>query len=170
MNKTFKRFLTLLFLIIFLILYLLNSTIIPTSIIDYSIIFFKRLFPVSFIFFIFSSLLIDYGLIELLSSFFKLNSTKFYIFTMSLISGFPSGAKYIEELLSKEMITKEEANNYITFAHFPNPLFVLGTVASCTSKNIATKILLSIIISNFIISLIFNQKEKILINIPILLQ
>ena len=87
---------------------------------------------------------------------------------LSLISGFPSGAKYTKELLDNQSITKEEATNLLLFSHFPNPLFILGSISLILDQNICIKLLLSIILSNFIILLFTKKykKEKSIITFP----
>ncbi len=160
MKKTYKSILILVTLITLLILYLINSNIIVNAIIDYSILFLTKLFPVSLLFFIFSTLLIDYGLIELIQYYLKINTSSLYVLLISAISGFPSGAKYTKELLEKNLIDENTANKIIMFSHFPNPLFILGSVyLVLKDKEICLKLLLAIIISNIIIY-IFSKDKK----------
>lgn len=160
MKKTYKSILILVTLITLLILYLINSNIIVNAIIDYSILFLTKLFPVSLLFFIFSTLLIDYGLIELIQYYLKINTSSLYVLLISAISGFPSGAKYTKELLEKNLIDENTANKIIMFSHFPNPLFILGSVyLVLKDKEICLKLLLAIIISNIIIY-IFSKDNK----------
>lgn len=160
MKKTYKSILILVTLITLLILYLINSNIIVNAIIDYSILFLTKLFPVSLLFFIFSTLLIDYGLIELIQYYLKINTSSLYVLLISAISGFPSGAKYTKELLKKNLIDENTANKIIMFSHFPNPLFILGSVyLVLKDKEICLKLLLAIIISNIIIY-IFSKDKK----------
>lgn len=143
-----------------LILYLINSKMIIDSVIDYSILFLTKLFPVTFLFFVFSSLLIDYGLIQLFQYYLNINTSNLYVFLISLISGFPSGAKYTKELLEAQLIDSDDANRIIMYSHFPNPLFVLGSVYFVLKdQGLCLKILLAIIFSNFIIYL-FTKKSK----------
>ena len=160
MKKTYKSILILVTLITLLILYLINSNVIVSAIIDYSILFLSKLFPVSLLFFIFSTLLIDYGLIELIQYYLKINTSSLYVLLISAISGFPSGAKYTKELLEKNLIDENTANKIIMFSHFPNPLFILGSVyLVLKDKEICLKLLLAIIISNIIIY-IFSKDKK----------
>lgn len=160
MKKTYKSILILVTLITLLILYLINSNVIVNAIIDYSILFLTKLFPVSLLFFIFSTLLIDYGLIELIQYYLKINTSSLYVLLISAISGFPSGAKYTKELLEKNLIDENTANKIIMFSHFPNPLFILGSVyLVLKDKEICLKLLLAIIISNIIIY-IFSKDKK----------
>lgn len=80
MKKTYRSILLLVTLITILLLYLVNAQFIITNIINYSKLFLTKLFPVSFLFFIISNLLIEYGLIELISYYLKINISKYYIF------------------------------------------------------------------------------------------
>ncbi|MBR5369821.1 MAG: hypothetical protein IK137_00795 [Bacilli bacterium] len=156
MKKIYKTILILVSLIILLILYLINSEYIIKSFLEYSKLFYTKLFPVSLIFFIFSTLLIEYKILDII----PININSIYIYLLSLISGFPSGSKYIRELLDNNYISHEEASSLILFSHFPNPLFILGSInLIINNKTICFKILLSIILSNFII-LLFTKKYK----------
>lgn len=160
MNKTSKRILILVTLILLLILYILNANLITEEFINYTNIFFTKLFPVTFIFFTMSSLLLDYGIIEIFIKSLKINASPFYIILMSMISGFPSGSKYTKDLYQKNLITKESASKLLMYTHFPNPLFILSTVnIIINDTNITIKILLSIILSNFIL-LILNPPKN----------
>ena len=154
MKENYKNRLILVTLILMLIFYLFNSQYILNNIIDYSKLFLTKLFPVSFIFFIISSLLVDFGIISFLDNVLHIKSTKLYVFTISMISGFPSGAKYISDLYNKGFISCSDANKLMMFSHFPNPLFIISSLTLVIPNRIITRnILLSIIISNFIIML-----------------
>ena len=80
MKKKYQRIIILFILITLLIIYLQNSNLVINSILEYTELFFTKLFPVSFLFFVFSNLLIDYGLIELISKTFHCNGSIFYVF------------------------------------------------------------------------------------------
>lgn len=81
MKENYKNRLILVTLILMLIFYLFNSQYILNNIIDYSKLFLTKLFPVSFIFFIISSLLVDFGIISFLDNVLHIKSTKLYVFT-----------------------------------------------------------------------------------------
>ena len=161
MKKNKKSNIILITLICLMILYIINSTLITKNILIYTKLFLEKLFPASFLFFTFSSLLIDYNIIEKISNTLRINGANFYIIAMSLISGFPSGSKYTKDLLEKNLITEKSANYLIKFTHFPNPIFILGPVSLLfPNKTYALKILVCIIIANFIIAITTYQKEK----------
>lgn len=161
MKKKYKNILILVILLSFLTLNILSIDTIVTKIWEYTILFVKKIFPVSFIFITISNLLIEYNFIQILQRLFRIKSPYIYIFILSLISGFPSGAIYIKKLLEKDMISIDDANRIIMFSHFPNPLFVINSVGSILhSKIYALFILFSIIISNFIMMLLLIKKNN----------
>ena len=157
MKKSYQTKLILLFLLTILTLYLLNSNIVISSILEYTELFIKKLFPTSFIIYIVSSLLINYQIIEFISKLSK-NPGILYVTLMSIICGFPSGAKNIKELSEKNYISKDTCNYLLKFTHFPNPLFILGSISQLLNINITLKIYLSLLLSNFIIALVAYKK------------
>lgn len=139
----------------------INTNEVVNVILDFTELFIKKLFPVSFLFFILSSLLMDYQLYKIIQKIFKVDSIYFYYFFISLISGFPAGAFLIKEGLDRGIIDEDDANKMIKYVHFPNPLFVLSSVSIVTGdKNYAIFTLIIIIISNFIIYIFTRKKKK----------
>ena len=130
----------------------------------------NNIFPSLFPFFVLSEILIHYGFVELLSELFRPLMTKLFcikgeasfVFFMSLVSGFPSNAKYTRELYLKGMLNAEEASKLLTFTHFSNPLFILGTVSILFLKNkeVGLLILLCHYITNIMIGLLFRNYYK----------
>ena len=52
-----------------------------------------------------------------------------YIFLMSIISGYPVGAKLIQEYHKNNLLTKNQCRKISTFTSTSGPLFITGTVA-----------------------------------------
>ena len=102
MLKKYQSSLTLTVFFTLLILYIINSNTIINEFLNYTNIFITKLLPTTFIIFIFSNIFIEYKIIEKLNKIFKDKTPIIYIIIMSMISGFPSGAKYIKELLNKK--------------------------------------------------------------------
>lgn len=91
---------------------------------------------------------------------FHLSENTTFILLMSIISGFPSGAKYIVKDYSNNYITKEEGNQLLLFTHFANPLFVLGTCGILlNSKRLAYKILICQLLANIILGILVRPKN-----------
>lgn len=138
----------------------------------------NNLFPSMFPFFVLSEILISFGLIELLGELFKpLMNTLFcvkgecaFVFFMSLISGFPASAKYTRELYLKGIIDEKEASKVLTFSHFSNPLFILGTISITflNNKEVGILILICHYFTNVLLGIFFRnlypykgEKEKV---------
>lgn len=132
------------------------------------LIFREKLFPSIFPFFVLSFLFINMGYPLILNKYFKnitrkifhLSENTTFILLMSIISGFPSGAKYIVKDYNNNYITKEEGNQLLLFTHFANPLFVLGTCGILlNSKRLAYKILICQLFANIILGILVRPKE-----------
>ena len=127
----------------------------------------NNIFPSLFPFFVLSELLINYGFVELvgelfkpiMNHLFKMNGNAAFIFIMSLVSGFPSNSKYARQLYLDGKLNEHEAAKILTFSHFSNPLFILGTVSILflNNKEVGLLILICHYISNIIIGLIFRN-------------
>ncbi len=127
----------------------------------------NNIFPSLFPFFVLSELLINYGFIEfvgellkpIMIKLFKTDSKTAFIFIMSILSGFPSNAKYTRELYQKKLIDKKQATKILTFTHFSNPLFILGTLSLVFLNNKEAGLLILIIhyFTNILIGIIFRN-------------
>ena len=131
-----------------------------------------NIFPSLFPFFILSDL-INYGFIEISSNFFsplmrlfKIKCECAYIFILSIFSGFPSNSKYTKELYDMGVINEYEATKVLTFTHFSNPLFILGTISIFLNQYYATLILISHYLGNIFVGLIFRNYHPSISNKP----
>lgn len=106
----------------------------------------KCVLPSLLPFMFFTKLLTSLQFISTITSkFYKINCKLFnapkissYIFFMSIISGYPVGAKLISEYYKMGFLTSKQANKLCTFCSTSGPLFVIGTVG--TSLFLNTKI------------------------------
>lgn len=127
----------------------------------------NNIFPSLFPFFVIGNILINLGFPSLIGELlknimyklFKINGTGSFVIILSILSGFPSSAKYTKELLLKGEINDEEATKLLTFTHFSNPLFILGTLSIMflNNKEIGLSILISHYIGNLFIGLLFGN-------------
>ena len=168
MLKKYKDFLIISFILIITSCLFIYSNEIKLEILRALHIFVNALFPSMFPIFLLVNMLIEYNFVIILSKYFKFISNKIfhinescsYVIIMSLISGFPSGAKYTKILLDKGLINLNEANYLITFTNFSNPLFIINVVNIIfNNKVICFKILLAHYLANFIIALVTRPKE-----------
>lgn len=166
MKKNLISIIIMSLLIFFTIEILLSSNQIMNSV-EFSFSIWKSsIFPSLFPFFVISEILINYGFVEfvselfrpLMNKLFKVNGSCAYVFIMSLISGFPSSAKYVKEIYNKGLINEKEASKILMFTHFSSPLFILGTIVTfLNNKEVGLLILLSHYLSNIIIGLLFRN-------------
>ena len=166
-----RKYQELLAVLIILFIYLgifINPKLIIESGITSINIFKTRLFPSIFPFFVLASLLLNLGLADKISRkinfiikrVFHIEGISSFIVVISIISGFPSGSKYISDCYKKGLINKRISNYLLTFTHFGNPLFILGTCGIVLNDiTIAYKILIINIVANIILGIILRPKE-----------
>lgn len=166
-----RKYQELLAVLIILFIYLgifINPKLIIESGITSINIFKTRLFPSIFPFFVLASLLLNLGLADKISRkinfiikrVFHIEGISSFIVVISIISGFPSGSKYISDCYKKGLINKRVSNYLLTFTHFGNPLFILGTCGIVLNDiTIAYKILIINIVANIILGIILRPKE-----------
>lgn len=146
---------------------LTNSTEVLESV-KYAFDIWKNsIFPSIFPFFIISSILISYGLVEILGELFKplmnvfgIDSKVSFVFIMSMLSGFPSSSKYIKELYDKNIIDDNISTKALMFTHFSNPLFIIGTISPLLNKKIVLLILIVHYLTNILIGILFRNYKR----------
>lgn len=161
-SDIFPRFLTFAFIIFFGIFLVQNP--------DLSIIGVKSginmclnvIVPSLFPFIFFSSLMINSGIFNTLGKIFSPISKYLFslpppsssVILLSLIGGFPVGAKGIKDLFEKDEINSEQAERMLMFCVNAGPAFILGVIGNSLIKNmnIANIILISQIVSSLIIA------------------
>lgn len=167
MKKIISSICSMILLIFILINVLGSSEEIKVAINFAFIIWKENLFPFLFPMFIISDLLINYGFVAFLSEltknicnkWLKVSRYSSYVFILGLLTGFPSSAKYINQLYENGNITKDESSKILLFTHFSNPLFIIGTIASTFLGNTKLAILIFIChyIPNIVIALVFRN-------------
>jgi len=129
----------------------------------------NNLFPSLIPFMLLSNILIKYSFVNDLSDIlknvmakvFKVNKNCSFAFIMSILSGSPSNAKYLKDLLDNKLITIKDTQKCLNFCHFTNPIFIIGTIgyAFLNDKKLGLIILTSHYISSILIGL-FNKRDK----------
>ncbi len=128
-------------------------------------LFFNRVFVSLFPMFILNDLLIWSNIPIYIAR--KTKSLSFYVFFMSLISGSPSNAYMLKNLVNNNYLTIGEANYYLYFTYFSNPLFLVSMLSSLFTKDILVKIILCHYLSNIIIAILLKNKEPKHSNTPL---
>lgn len=170
MKKKLYSFTIIITLLITIINIFLNSNTLNQTITFSSNLFLKNIMPSLFPMFIISSILVEIDIPKVLGNIFKkpmniLFKTKgegAFIFFMSMITGFPSSAKYINDLLNKKQINTKDAQKILMFSFFSNPLFIVNTVGIMflKSQKIGIMLLISHILGNIIIGVIFKNYNQ----------
>lgn len=152
-------------IIVILILFLYELLEHPNLVIESSLystnLWINNIFPTLFPFFIISSLLINYGFIDVIGSvmypifnkLFRISKSSSFVIIMSLFSGIPGNAKYIVDLYNEHYIDDKEGTKLLCFTFFSNPLFILGALSNnmLNNKNIGYLILFCHYLPNLII-------------------
>lgn len=145
---------------IIIYVFLSNPTLIIDSVNNSINLFIKNIFPTLFPFFILTDILNNYNYFKNFNKLIKFKYTN--IILISLISGLPSNAKNINDMLDKNEIDITDASRLLSFTYFPNPMFVIGTIGALMLNNIKIGIILLITtyLSNFALYFINYRKLK----------
>lgn len=174
-KKVFQKFLknslfqdTILTILIFAIIIIIitNPTKYTSGTISGLKLYFFNVLPGLFPFMLLTKLITEIGLIfnasQKLDKFsYKIFGTpgvSIYAFIMSIVSGYPIGAKIIADLYSKKFINENEAKKMSVFCTTSGPIFIIGTVGSLMFKNMKYGIILysSHILSSLFIGIFYN--------------
>lgn len=124
-------------LIIFIMFLIIsNPSLFSSSTISGLKLFFYSVLPGLLPFMFLTKLLTELGLVFKISKkltpisqkLFGTPGVSLYCFFMSILSGYPIGAKIISDLYSKNLITTEDANRMSIFCTTSGPIFVIGAV------------------------------------------
>ncbi len=177
MNK--KNIIIIYIFIILELLILFNSNIIIKSVNSSSLMFIKKIFPSLFPTMVIGNILIKSNVYLIipkkikafLFKKFNFSNSTTELFIISLITGSPSSAMYINNYLNSGLINKKEAEALLCSTHFINPLFIVAGVGVGVFNNVKIGFVLFIML--FISTLIkiylnknnFKNSKKKIINI-----
>ena len=169
-KEFFIKSLTLIFIIFFGIFLVRHPDLSFLGVKESFEICFETLVPSLFPFIFFASFIIKSGASNILGKIFSPISKKIFflppetapVIFLSMIGGFPVGAKGISELLEKKIINSKQAERMLKFCVNAGPAFILGVIGNNFIKNlkISSIILISQIISSLIIAIILAILEK----------
>lgn len=92
---------------------------------------------------------------------FKLPPSAGYIFMLSILSGYPVGAKLTADFYKKGLIDEHEAKRISSFCSTSGPFFILGTVGASMLVSIPSGIIIltAHILSSLVCGLIFARRK-----------
>lgn len=160
-----KNKLTKLTIIFFFILIFIKKDIMYYTIYNTVILWFKNIVPNLLPMFIITSLIIESNLIinicnifgKLFNKIFKCSNYGIFIYFLSLFTGSPSNAKYINDLVNNKLISYTLSDKLLLFTSNYNILLIYSLLSLYLNKSISIKIITIIIISNIIVGLIFRN-------------
>lgn len=165
-----KKLILIMIVCILLGAIIINPAIYITSCLNGIIVWATVVLPALLPFMFFTKTLTELGVAEILATKFKLfpkifkvPSVAVYVFVLSILSGYPVGAKIVADLYESGNITKEEAYKITTFTSNSGPMFILGSVGigMFANKKLGIIILISHILGALINGLVYrNHKEK----------
>lgn len=140
------------------LIFILNPSIYANSCLQAISVWAFNVLPVLFPFFIFTKLIIS--LIEpkqtkLDKLFFKLYhtpATSSTIYLLSILSGYPMGAKLICNMFERGLCNQQDAKRMLSFCSVSGPMFMIGTVGVSIFKSYSAGLI--ILIANLLASLI----------------
>lgn len=126
-----------------------------------------KVYPPIFTFYILASLLINTNIVNKILYFLRpafrffrfRNEHALHLFIVSVFIGNPSSASLICESLDHQRISIDDAHDLLKYSSFLNPLFILSFMLAFI-PGYTTPVILAHIVSNFLIMLCVNRKNK----------
>lgn len=136
MKKNLINMVFLLIILLLLIGILINPQLSLKGATEGLITWFNIVLPSLLPFFIISEILIAIGFLDIIGNFleplmrplFNLPGIAAFPFSMSIISGYPTGSKIVASLRKDNLITKTEGERMLVLSSTSGPLFMLGAV------------------------------------------
>ena len=135
-NSYKKQIFITIFLLTFSLLFVINSSKYISVTIDGILLYGTKILPPLLPFFFVTKILSNFNFIYavcnqfsfLTKLLFNTKAISSYIFFMSIISGYPVGAKLTTEFYENKIIDKNDAQKILSFCSTSGPLFIIGTV------------------------------------------
>lgn len=139
-----KRYPAIAFILLLMAAVIVRPQRYLASVTEGLIIFWASVLPALFPFFFFTKLLTALGFGEDIGrifekpvkKLFKTPPVSAYIFFMSILCGYPVGAKLISDFYKNHLLNTQESKKIISFCSTSAPLFVIGTVGTFMLKDI----------------------------------
>lgn len=158
------------FILLILTLIIIKRPLVIEGVINGIDLWNKKVFPSIFPLLIVSDYILSTNLIIIISNtigiffskIFKVSKYGSYVFLMSLFSGCPANAKYINDLLNNQLIKEDEAVKLLSMSLLYNPVLIISLTSFLKLSDSILLILFNIII-NLLIGL-FNRNKPCVIN------
>ncbi len=155
---------------ILIIIILTNPALYSASVLEGITLFFIAVFPGLFPFMFLTKLLTSLGAVKKISAkfspitqfLFGTHGISSYVFIMSILSGYPIGAKLICDLYCANIISQKDAKKMCAFCTTSGPIFIIGSVGIAMFGSAIVGIILYIshILSSILCGIIFSGKRS----------
>lgn len=169
-NLIFSELIFSLLIFLIMLLILSNPTKYSKGTIDGLNLFITAVLPGLFPFMLLTKLLTELGFVfKLTKKFNKFSKVIFgtpgvslYAFLMSILSGYPIGAKIISDLYEKKLISEVDAKKMSVFCTTSGPIFIIGAVGASMFGEYKVGIILYVshILSSIIMGIFYNMLTK----------
>ncbi|MDD4839452.1 MAG: hypothetical protein PHE93_02105 [Clostridia bacterium] len=153
-----------------MVLLLVQPAIYIKSARDGILLFAVSVLPALFPFFFFSTFLTKLGVAKNIATLgkkpfrflFNAPPLSAYVFTMSILSGYPIGAKLTSDFHTNNMLSSADAKKCAAFCSTSNPIFILGTVGSIMFNDVmvGVVILLAHYLSALLNGLLYRGRKR----------
>lgn len=172
-NETFQDTIFTCLIFVIMIIIITNPKRYTAGTISGIKLFFFSVLPGLFPFMLLTKLLTELGMLFKMTKhlnkparfLFGTPGVSLYAFFMSILSGYPIGAKIIDDLYQKKLITEADAKKMTIFCTTSGPIFVIGAVGTIMLKSFKIGIILYVshILSCVLIAIfvnLFNRNRK----------
>ena len=101
------------------------------------LLFGRNVMPVLFPFFFVSGLLVEIGFFKGFRKF----GVAAPVFALSLLSGYPTGARLLADLYKRGEITRQQAIRTATYTSTCSPIFIIATLGACFYQSVTAGVL-----------------------------
>lgn len=162
-----NKFITLLLFII-CIFFIIKPDICSKSCLNGVSVWGLKVFPMLFPFFIITRLILNLNNLKpsFMDKFFNkaynAPNGSFFIFILSVLCGYPMGAKLISTMHDNHKINSNQAKKMLSFCSISGPMFMIGTVGVAVFNNYVSGVIILItnIIASLLNGLIHRGKEE----------
>ncbi len=168
--KINSKFILKVFLILFTIFLIIYSKTNIQAVVSSISLFFSKVFPSLFPFFIATELLSHTNIINILNNLlspfmkriFNVSGSCSFPFLMGMISGYPTGAKILSDFRKNNICSKEECERMLAYTNNSGPLFIIGTVGTSLFFNteIGYLLLFAHILGAITVGIIFRNYKN----------
>ncbi len=172
-NETFQDTIFTCLIFVIMIIIITNPKRYTAGTISGIKLFFFSVLPGLFPFMLLTKLLTELGMLFKMTKhlnkparfLFGTPGVSLYAFFMSILSGYPIGAKIIDDLYQKKLISETDAKKMTIFCTTSGPIFVIGAVGTIMLKSFKIGVILYVshIISCVLIGIflnLFNRKKN----------